>query len=78
METWWQFHIHLHTILLARDLKHKYKEEGGVGEKNSIKIHKVNQHYQALYYFPGPIFHALKHKHSTQVIHVPNIINMFR
>lgn len=42
METWWQFHIHLHTIPLARDLEHKYKEESGVGDENDIKIHEVN------------------------------------
>lgn len=42
METWWQFHIHLHTTPLATDLEHKYKEGSGVGKENNIKIQEVN------------------------------------
>lgn len=78
METWWQFHIHLHTIPLARDLKHKCKEDSGAEDKNNIKIHKVNQHHQALCHFLNPVSHALKHKHSAQVVHVPKVTLIFR
>lgn len=28
--------------------------------------------------FLGQIFHAFKHRHSTHVIHVPNLVSMFR